>query len=473
MIARDKVGHRGAGLLAVWLTAVWGAALTEPPALGDERVSPAVRREFERIFGDRTRRLGPDGEPEARGELAKEIFLEARARSDDPKFVAYALDRVIELASPSAEHQRLVYAALQTQKRSRLKGPEPTLRQMMSVANQAVRSMDVGERSHWLRTVWLRDAMDLASLYCREGAYGKARSVLEEVKRVAQELHIGLPTDVTENIEGFGLLSRLTVGSPGRAAAGPRDHLYLAVLAVVRDADLRGAAGHLRRAGGPDTLQLAEALEAEAAGTEPVGAQARVASAVASLGLPSLVEQQLRHHLERISPGPLGRIVEQTFFGIPFQGTRRIVFIVDFSGSMSDRLYYAKEELKRAVGSLTSDQSFQVIFFDTEAVEMPGTGVFPATDENKARARGFIDGMGAGGGTDPSHALRRAFALGADTVYLLTDGEFQPVIVSLVDGLNAGRKVRVNAICFFSRSGENVLRRIAERNSGTYKFVGD
>lgn len=462
--------HAAIRLCVLWLAALAGPAI---PGLGDEPVSPGVKREFERLFGNRIKRLGSDGSPNERGKLAEQIFLEARSRSDNPAFVTYALDQVVQLAAPCPGHQRLAYAALQTQKRSRLKRPKPTLHKMMALAPQVLGAMDVDSRAHWLKTVWLHDALELAFLYCREGAYAKAQSVLEQVRQKAQPLRIPLPKDVAQNAEGLKLLSNLRRQSPNLDGAGSKVLVYRAVLAVVQDEDLSGAAGHLRRTGKSGARELAKALEAAAKGANTEGARARLGSSVTSLGLPSLIERLFRQKLERVGRGPLGRIVKQTFFGIPFHGTRRIVFIVDFSGSMTDRLYYAKNELKRAVDSLTPDQSFQVLFFDTEAVEMPGSGMLTATEANKTQARSFIDSMSSGGGTNPSGALRRAFALRADTVNLLTDGEFEPTVGALVDRLNTRKTTRVNTICFFSNSGEAVLRGIAKRNLGTYKFVGN
>jgi len=194
-------------------------------------------------------------------------------------------------------------------------------------------------------------------------------------------------------------------------------------------------------------------------------------AAATALRLPSLVDRVLQRGFSRAGTDALGRIVDQTFYGTPLVGARKIVFVIDFSGSMTSKLASAKEELKRTLWSLTADQVFHVIFFHTGAAEMPD-GPMPATEENKQKARDFIDRQGAGGGTNPTKALEIALRLEPDTLNMLTDGEFDPVIASVVDQLNPEHRTRINTFCFFSARGAPVLRTIAERHRGTFKLVG-
>jgi hypothetical protein len=157
---------------------------------------------------------------------------------------------------------------------------------------------------------------------------------------------------------------------------------------------------------------------------------------------------------------------------------RKIVFVVDRSGSMTDSIGYVKEELKRSIGELPDDKEFHVLFYSSgPCVEMPTRRLVNATGRNKQFAYEFIDGIIAQGETDPSDALRRAFAVRPDVIYLLTDGEFDRAIVGLVRGLNAGGRVRVHTIGFLytwpGTSAEGVLKQIAAENGGNYKFVSE
>jgi len=151
----------------------------------------------------------------------------------------------------------------------------------------------------------------------------------------------------------------------------------------------------------------------------------------------------------------------------------RIVYVVDRSGSMSDSLDYVKYELKRSIAELGADCEFHVIFYSSgPPVEMPTRRLVPATDRNKDLAFQFIDRVIPMGETDPAEALERAFACRPQTIYLLTDGEFDRSIVDLVRRLNTGRGVAVHTIGFLYDPGPT-LRDIAAQNSGRFKFVSE
>ena len=164
------------------------------------------------------------------------------------------------------------------------------------------------------------------------------------------------------------------------------------------------------------------------------------------------------------------------FFGAggEVEVARKIVYVVDRSGSMTDSIDYVKFELKRSIGELGEDTEFHVIFYSSgPPVEMPTRRPVPGTERNKQLAFEFIDSIIAQGETDPSKALDRAFAVGPELVYLLTDGEFDKAIVGRVDRLNEGDEVTVHTIGFLYRIGEKVLKQIAEQNNGNYKFVSE
>ncbi|MBE3070834.1 MAG: VWA domain-containing protein [Planctomycetes bacterium] len=152
----------------------------------------------------------------------------------------------------------------------------------------------------------------------------------------------------------------------------------------------------------------------------------------------------------------------------------KIVYVVDRSGSMTDSIDYVKFELKRSIGELGEDTEFHVIFYSSgPPVEMPTRRLVAGTERNKELAFEFIDGIIPQGETDPSKALERAFAVGPELIYLLTDGEFDKAIIDLVKRVNVGEKVTVHTIGFLYRTGEEVLKQIAEQNNGNYKFVSE
>jgi len=162
------------------------------------------------------------------------------------------------------------------------------------------------------------------------------------------------------------------------------------------------------------------------------------------------------------------------FFGLPLGGASKVVFIVDRSGSMTDSIDFVKYELKRCIGVLSQEQQFYVIFYSSgPPVELPNRTLVHATVHNRQLAFEFIDGVIAQGETDPSKALERAFALGPDAICLLTDGEFDRAIIGLIKRLNVASTVRVHTIGFLYKTGEAVLKQIAQENNGAYKFVSE
>ena len=175
-----------------------------------------------------------------------------------------------------------------------------------------------------------------------------------------------------------------------------------------------------------------------------------------------------------LPPPPQAKVPATEFFGVGSGAASRIVYILDHSGSMTDSIDYLKFEAKRSIGQLPDDASFHVLFFSSgPPVAMPGGQLVSATEENKAAAYRFIDGIPARGMTDPSEALKMAFALHPDLIYLLTDGEFDFEIVGLVKELNRGHEIHINTLGFLYDMFGKPLEQIAADSGGTYKFVGE
>jgi len=183
---------------------------------------------------------------------------------------------------------------------------------------------------------------------------------------------------------------------------------------------------------------------------------------------------------DRVGGGPPGfsAVGGRVLFPPP-SGRRepgRIVYLVDRSGSMTDSIMYVKYELKRSIGELDEGSAFHVIFYSSgPPVEMPTRRLAPATERNKEMAFAFIDRIVTVGETDPSLAFERAFAVGPEVIYFLTDGEFDKAVVDQVRRLNVGREVAVHTIQFLYRIGEaeRLLRQIADQNNGGYTFVSE
>ncbi len=107
---------------------------------------------------------------------------------------------------------------------------------------------------------------------------------------------------------------------------------------------------------------------------------------------------------------------------------REYLFIIDVSGSMSGfPLDTAKDLLRRLVGGLGPQDSFNVMLFAGSATVLSPSFPLPANAANIQKAVQLIDGQGTGGGTNLLPALEKAFALPGDenrsrSIVLITDG---------------------------------------------------
>ncbi len=164
------------------------------------------------------------------------------------------------------------------------------------------------------------------------------------------------------------------------------------------------------------------------------------------------------------------------FFELSTAGTK-FVYVLDGSGSMTEphseartRLERVKQELTNSIGGMPDEMEFFVIFFNRIAVPMPAEKLQPATLGNKRKYLEWCWKVKGGGGTDPGDALKKALELKPDVIYLLTDGVFKEDAVRDVTKLNS-RGVSIHTFCFGDAAGESVLKEIARKNGGTYKFI--
>ncbi|WP_428386411.1 VWA domain-containing protein [Mucisphaera sp.] len=162
-----------------------------------------------------------------------------------------------------------------------------------------------------------------------------------------------------------------------------------------------------------------------------------------------------------------------SFFDQPGHGSR-FVFLIDKSGSMAGEAFEdARFELIRTLRSLRPHETFYVIFYDNDAEPMPARAPVRATPQNVERYIRWIREVSTGGGTDPTDALRLALTqLRPDTIWLLSDGSFNVAVTDTITRLNPNRRVHINTLAFRNRSGETILRIIADENKGDYRFVG-
>ncbi len=175
---------------------------------------------------------------------------------------------------------------------------------------------------------------------------------------------------------------------------------------------------------------------------------------------------------------------QASFFGAQAEGNR-FVFVIDSSGSMRGPRWEALcKELIRAIQSLSPDQDFFVISFDSTAHPMfgipPPNGKFlKAVKKNVDRLQNWIRSIEHGRQTFPASAVGIAMKLEPDAIFLLSDGEINDSTVAdlriwnrkmATDG-DVKTLVPIHTVLLHSQIGFATLEAIANENGGTFTPV--
>ena len=195
-----------------------------------------------------------------------------------------------------------------------------------------------------------------------------------------------------------------------------------------------------------------------------------------------LAERDATEQRRRLSQ----RTTAKTFFGVQLE-TKRMVFIIDVSGSMDEllhprpgvetaesRMAVARRELSKFLGSLDDGTLFNVIVFSTEAARWKPEGAASSTPSTRAEAQAFVQELRAFGATNLFGALKLAFDdLDIDTIIVLSDGEpsageeVDPYMIRRrVAEWNEGRGSVVHAISVGGSLA--ILSDLAADTGGTY-----
>jgi len=176
--------------------------------------------------------------------------------------------------------------------------------------------------------------------------------------------------------------------------------------------------------------------------------------------------------LATIGEGLMGKV---KFFGSASQG-RSFVFVVDNSNSMGKgRFETALNELMRSVDGMSSAQEFYVIFFSDTGYRLfhpnPAPRMVPATESNKQHLRSWLYTVQMCLQTRGEDAMKVAFSLNPDVIYILGDGAFTDKTESILTAAH-NRRTPINTVGMeVQEKGERQLKAIAKANNGTYRLV--
>jgi Ca-activated chloride channel family protein len=165
-------------------------------------------------------------------------------------------------------------------------------------------------------------------------------------------------------------------------------------------------------------------------------------------------------------------VLPSSTFGTSDVGPRRLVFVLDRSGSMSGvPLKQAKRGLLACLGALRTVDQFGLIAFD-DRVEHLNPQLLPASSAHLQEARKFLEGIEARGGTEVLAGIQAALQMlgkqGGD-VLVLTDGQVFGTETILNSIRTAG--ARLHCLGIGSSSQDRFLTLLARQTGGLSRFL--
>lgn len=181
---------------------------------------------------------------------------------------------------------------------------------------------------------------------------------------------------------------------------------------------------------------------------------------------------------------PVGEAI--SFAGVRADHARRVVYVVDASGSLVGALPIVIDELSRSLRSLAPEQQYAVIFFQRNEALMapPNDRLALATPEQIERTLRWIrQRIVPAGRSNPMRAIESALRLRPDALFLLStsitgSGQFeiaQSELLAQIDRLNPAdgsgrRRAAIRCVQFLDPDPLDTLRRIAEAHGGPEGF---
>jgi hypothetical protein len=170
---------------------------------------------------------------------------------------------------------------------------------------------------------------------------------------------------------------------------------------------------------------------------------------------------------------------------------RKVVFMIDASGSLIDTMPFVIAALKESIAKLSEEQQFTVLFFQgSRVIEAGGAGLKKATFDNRRRVTQWLDpeqgNVVPGGGAQPLDAFKVALAYRPDLIFVLSDDitgtrshqiDQRELLAGLEQIRQTSPRTRINTIQFLypdqltytGRKG--TLEMISLLSGGVYKFL--
>jgi hypothetical protein len=178
------------------------------------------------------------------------------------------------------------------------------------------------------------------------------------------------------------------------------------------------------------------------------------------------------------SSGPAGAdeqpvMPSPNFCGVPI-GERVVVYVLDRGSATGDMFGDLKEACFNSIESLGAESKFQIIFWNNGSEEsFPRSGPTPATAANLDSARRALDAVNAHGQSDPTSALKKAFASNPGAIVLATGKgyELDEQFVRSFEQLRGDNRAKVYTFALGSGDPGTALKLVASNTGGEFRAV--
>jgi Ca-activated chloride channel family protein len=170
--------------------------------------------------------------------------------------------------------------------------------------------------------------------------------------------------------------------------------------------------------------------------------------------------------------GRFAAAVPSRFFGEKPAGPKRVVILLDRSGSMQGApIAQAKKAIEACLAALGADDRFGIVAFDSKTEHFRST-LQPGTRENRNEAAAFLKRIDARGGTELAAGVEAAAAVmgkDAGNLLILTDGQVFETETILSRARAAG--IRIHCLGIGSASQDRFLSQLAAQTGGVSRFL--
>ncbi len=164
-------------------------------------------------------------------------------------------------------------------------------------------------------------------------------------------------------------------------------------------------------------------------------------------------------------------ILPSTAFGLSTNSPRRVVFLLDRSGSMAGApITQARNAVAACLATLSAEDQFALVAFD-DRVECMTEVLLGGSLENRSNARKFLEQVEARGGTQLASGFEKAASLlgGSGDLLILTDGQ----VAGTEEILSRARalEIRLSCLGIGSASQDRFLTLLARETGGVSRFA--